>query len=162
MESTRAVTSGINCYAPDLLCWQYPAELAPGLVRVLEAAGTTFPGGVRQWFLGLRALAGELAGSVVPPDPILDPLYVLVPAFDGGRQEWGPCQRVPGNALPAEGDECLLVLTAEDSTPWALLSTPLYTDPAGHGGDVLTARGGAQLPDWEPIPATPATRSEEP
>jgi len=88
-----------------------------------------------------------------------DPLFVVVPAFDGGRALWGPCQRVPGNALPVAGEECLLILTQDDATPWALLSSLVYPDPAGHAGDVLTARGPGLLPNWQPDIAPPPLRT---
>jgi hypothetical protein len=90
---------------------------------------------------------------------LTDLLFVTVPAFDGGRQLWGPCKRVPGNALPIAGEECLLVLTQEDGTPWVLLSTLLYTDTAGQAGQVLVARAAPQIPDWQPTPP-PLAREE--
>jgi hypothetical protein len=60
------------------------------------------------------------------PATIDDDLYVVVQAFDGSRQQWGPCRWVPSNGLPAQGDECLLVLTEDDQTPWALTTAPVY------------------------------------
>jgi hypothetical protein len=66
------------------------------------------------------------------PATIDDDLYVTVLAFDGHRQLWGPCQWVPSNGLPAEGDECLLVVTEDDGTPWALTTAPVYA--AGEPG----------------------------
>jgi len=60
------------------------------------------------------------------PVDVNDELYVTVFAFDGGRQVWGPCRWVPANGLPARGDDCLLVLTDDDATPWALTTAPVY------------------------------------
>jgi hypothetical protein len=66
------------------------------------------------------------------PATIDDDLYVTVLAFDGHRQLWGPCQWVPSNGLPAKDDECLLVITEDDGTPWALTTAPVYA--AGEPG----------------------------
>jgi hypothetical protein len=62
-------------------------------------------------------------------------LYVTVGAFDGDRQVWGPCRWVPSNGIPAAGDECLLVLTEEDGTPW-VMTTAAAASGGGEGGNV--------------------------
>ena len=90
------------------------------------------------------------------PADLDDDLYVTVLAFDGRRQRWGPCRWVPGNAIPAEGDECLLVLTEEDRTPWAITTAPVYGEgepgppgpvgPAGPKGDQGPAGVGVPQP----------------
>ena len=61
------------------------------------------------------------------PTTLDDDLYVLVDAFDGGAQQWGPCRWVPANATPAAGDECMLVLAEDDSAPWVLTHAPTPT-----------------------------------
>jgi len=79
-----------------------------------------------------------------------EPLFVTVPAFDGGAALWGPCTRCPADTLPQAGEECLLLLTQEDQTPWALVSSPVWADlPSATVGYVLTNRGDGLLPDWE-------------
>lgn len=70
----------------------------------------------------VRAVVAE------PPASIDDDLFVTVQSFDGSRQTWGPCQWVPSNALPVEGEECLLVLTDDDQTPWVLTTAPVVAD----------------------------------
>lgn len=52
-----------------------------------------------------------------------DDLFVTVLAYDGSRQKWGPCQWVPSNVMPDKGDECLLILTEDDGTPWVLTTS---------------------------------------
>jgi hypothetical protein len=77
----------------------------------------------------VSAVRGVIANS---PASIDDDLYVVVQAFDGKRQQWGPCAWVPSNGLPAQGDDCLLVITEDDRTPWALTTAPVYA--AGEPG----------------------------
>lgn len=60
------------------------------------------------------------------PSDLDDELFVTVQAFDGARQTFGPCRWVPANGIPAQGDECLLVLTEDDRTPWAITTAPVY------------------------------------
>lgn len=83
----------------------------------------------------VSAVHGEIANT---PADIDSDLFVVVQAFDGSRQHWGPCRWVPSNGLPAQGDECLLVLTEDDQTPWALTTAPVYAagepGPAGPEG----------------------------
>ena len=91
------------------------------------------------------------------PASIDDDLFVVVQAFDGSRQHWGPCRWVPANGLPAEGDECLLVLTEDDGTPWALTTAPVYA--GGSSEDTLArfqCQAGLAVPadSWTAVPAT--------
>lgn len=82
----------------------------------------------------VSAVRAIVANTATDPT---DDLYVTVAAFDGSRQRWGPVRWVPSNGLPAAGDECLLVLTEEDGTPWALTSAPVYgTGEPGPPGPV--------------------------
>lgn len=72
------------------------------------------------------------------PADVDSDLFVTVKAFDGSRQRWGPCRWVPASGIPAAGDECLLILTDDDQTPWAVTQAPIYATgepgPAGEQG----------------------------
>jgi hypothetical protein len=63
----------------------------------------------------ISAVRGVIANSV----GVGGDLYVLVPAYDGSRQRWGPCQWVPSTALPVRGEPCLVVFD-EQRTPWVM------------------------------------------
>jgi hypothetical protein len=67
------------------------------------------------------------------PTSSSDELYVLVDAYDGSQQQWGPCRWVPAGGLPSEGDDCLLVLAEDDGAPWVLTSA---TEAGGGSGDL--------------------------
>jgi hypothetical protein len=67
----------------------------------------------------VAAVRATIANTPTSPD---DDLFVVVDAFDGSRQHWGPCRWVPATGIPNVGDECLLVLAEDDGTPWALTS----------------------------------------
>jgi hypothetical protein len=99
------------------------------LSEVIRSAPPELPAPVS----AVRAIVANTAS-----DPT-DDLYVTVGAFDGSRQRWGPVRWVPSNGLPAAGDECLLVLTEDDGTPWALTTAPVYgtgtPGPPGPQGD---------------------------
>lgn len=120
------------------------------------------------------------------PADIDSDLFVTVRAFDGSRQRWGPCRWVPANGLPAEGDDCLLVITEDDRMPWALTTAPVYgtgeqgppgpVGPEGQKGDQGPpgpqgnpgAKGdtGAQGPQGRPgadstVPGPPGPQGEE-
>jgi hypothetical protein len=64
------------------------------------------------------------------PAKATDDLTVVIPSFDGGRVEWGPCPWVPANALPEDGDPCLVIFD-ENEAPWVAVltagTTPLVT-----------------------------------
>jgi hypothetical protein len=62
---------------------------------------------------------GRAANSVTTPD---DDLYVTIGSFDGHRQQWGPCQWAPANALPTRGDDVLVVFD-ESQVPWVIAFT---------------------------------------
>jgi len=102
----------------------------------------------------VAAVKGVIANS---PATIADDLYVTVKAFDGSRQTWGPCQWVPSNGLPAKGDECLLVLTEDDQTPWALTTAPVYGtgEPGPVGPEGPAGPTGPQGPQGDPGPTGP-------
>jgi len=54
-----------------------------------------------------------------------DDVYVTVAAFDGNRQQWGPCEWAPRTAdgLPKRGDDCV-VLFDERDTPFVVTTRP--------------------------------------
>jgi hypothetical protein len=64
------------------------------------------------------AAQGTIAKTVASAT---DGVYVLVPAFDGSRQQWGPCDWAPRTAdgLPKRGDTCLVVFD-ERETPFVI------------------------------------------
>lgn len=67
------------------------------------------------------AVRGIVANSPLTPE---SELYVLVPSFDGGRQQWGPCAWAPSTALPSRGDDCLVIFD-ERETPWVITTAPV-------------------------------------
>lgn len=66
-----------------------------------------------------RIVWGRVATTIANPG---DDLYVTIAAFDGHRQQWGPCQWSPANALPSRGDDCVVVFD-EAETPTVLILT---------------------------------------
>jgi hypothetical protein len=66
-----------------------------------------------------RTVLGRAANTVTQPS---DDLYVTIGAFDGHRQQWGPCDWAPAEALPTRGDD-VLVLFDEDERPWVVVFT---------------------------------------
>ncbi len=101
---------------------------------------------------------GVVATSIAKPS---DPLYVLVPSFDGSRQRWGPCSWAPRSTLPKRGDH-VLVLFDEYETPSVLTFGLVYPDhPEDTAGKALVSQGEGQLPEWVEVegdtgPAGPA------
>jgi hypothetical protein len=77
------------------------------------------------------AVHGQAANTPASP---ADDLYVTVPSIDGGAQMFGPCAWSPSTALPAAGDD-LLVIFDERETPWAVV---LAAPPGGGGGGDLS------------------------
>lgn len=57
----------------------------------------------------------ELA-RVTDPAPAAagDPLFVVIPSFDGGRHAHGPCLWQPAGRIPLVGDQCVVVRAIED------------------------------------------------
>jgi len=66
-----------------------------------------------------NVVTGLCANSVTSPS---DDLYVTIGAFDGHRQQWGPCDWSPANALPTRGDDVVVVFD-ENLKPWVIAFT---------------------------------------
>ena len=111
----------------------------------------------------VSSVRGVIANT---PTSVDDDLYVTVPAFDGSRQQWGPCARVPSTTLPSRGDPCLVVFD-EQAVPWVLTTAPVYSTggepgPPGPEGPVGPAGpagppgpNGPQGPQGVPGPVGP-------
>ena len=64
--------------------------------------------------------------GIINGDPATDAerVYVLVPAFDGGEHQHGPCPWTPrGSARPSTGDDALVVFD-EQGDPWVVAWWP--------------------------------------
>lgn len=85
---------------------------------------------------------GVISNDVASLD---DELHVTIPAFDGGRQLWGPCSWSPSSSMPKRGDECL-VLFDERETPWVMTLAPPPTSDGEQGPIGPTGPQGEQGP----------------
>ena len=72
---------------------------------------------------------GRIANT---PASLDDDLFVTVGAFDGHRQQWGPCVWIPAGAQPVDGDDCLVIFD-EAETPWVLVPSPEASLASGTG-----------------------------
>lgn len=70
---------------------------------------------------------GLVANDISEPS---DELFVTIDAFDGGRQQWGPCPWSPASSLPVRGQSCL-VFFDEQEAPWVMALAPVTAS----GGD---------------------------
>lgn len=49
-----------------------------------------------------------------------DDLFVTIPGFDEGANQWGPCPFMPrGDVLPSRGDMALVVFS-DSNVPWVV------------------------------------------
>jgi hypothetical protein len=81
------------------------------------------------------------------PVDFRDALYVVVDAFDGGAQQWGPCRWVPADTIPHAGDECMLVLAEDDRAPWVLTHAGSGSSDHLDGGAPDSIYGGTDMID---------------
>jgi hypothetical protein len=75
-------------------------------------------------------VAAVRARVIVAPATSSDQLFVAVDAFDGSRQQWGPCPWSPSTALPQLDDD-VLVIFDELQTPWVMTLAPILATSSG-------------------------------
>ena len=71
-------------------------------------------------------------------------LFVTIPSFDGGRQQWGPCAWAPSTAQPTVGEDCL-VMFDENDVPWVMTLAPVGGDGFLDGGEPDSNYGGIPM-----------------